>query len=83
MYIYIIYFIILLIFLFLILVISKAINQGVKAKSERASKEKNFFSNKKIQINIVEEIKQLKKLRQDKILTDEEFKKAKDKLLND
>ena len=77
---YIIYFIMILIFLFVILLISKAINRGIEAKSKVKSK-KNIFHKKKP--NMVNEIKRLKQLRKNKILSKIEFKKAKNKLLNE
>ena len=48
-----------LIFLFVILLISKAINRGIEAKSKVKSKKK-YFSYKKTKPNIVNEIKRLK-----------------------
>ena len=76
---YIIYFIIVLIFLFLILHISKAINRGIEAKDKIISKEKKYFQMRKQ--NLIQQIK-LKDLREDKILSQMEFKKIKNKLLN-
>jgi len=71
------------IFLFLILLILRAISQGIKAKDKIISKKKKYFLDEEIKLNIVDEVKRLKKLREDKTLSKVEFKKAKNKLLND
>ncbi|MDB4846392.1 hypothetical protein OAH88_04390 [Candidatus Pelagibacter sp.] len=75
----IIFFIIILIFLFVIFLTLKALNRGIKAKSEFRFKKKF----KKMKPNIVIEIEKLKKLRDNKTLSEIEFKKAKNKLLSD
>ena len=67
-----IYILFVLIFLFLIFLIAKAIGRGVEAK-------KNF--NQVKQKNLIIEISKLKKLLNDGTLTQEEFKKAKKKIL--
>jgi hypothetical protein len=72
---YIIYFIIAFIFLFLIFDISKAISRGVEAKDKVVSKEKKYFLGEETKPNIVDKIKRLKELREDKILSEIEFKK--------
>lgn len=83
MHIYIIYFTVVLIFLFLISLILKALNRGIKAKTKiQSNKKKSSDSDKKLKPTIVDEIEKLKKLKEDKTLSETEFKKAKNKLLN-
>ena len=78
MHIYIIYFTVVLIFLFLILLILKALNRGIKAKTKIQSNKKNLqYSDRKLKPTIVDEIEKLKKLKEDKTLSEIEFKKLK------
>ena len=76
MFIYIIYFTVLLIFLFIILLISKAINRGIKAKSSPTYNKKKSFLDKNN--NILDNIERLKN---DGTLSKIKFQKAKNKLL--
>ena len=82
---YIIYAICFLIFLFIGNLTIKAINSGIEAKQE--NKKININQKEKFEISNIEssklssELKELKKLRDNGILNDEEFSKAKKKIL--
>tara|TARA_B110000881_G_C18193472_1_gene325971 strand:- start:80 stop:316 length:237 start_codon:yes stop_codon:yes gene_type:complete len=76
MFTYIIYFTVLLIFLFIILLISKAIQRGIEAKSSPTYNKKKSFLDKNN--NILDNIERLKN---DGTLSKIKFQKAKNKLL--
>ena len=80
---YIIYFAVFLIVVFVLTIAVKAITRGVEAK--QIIKEEN---NKELQKNdytqnfeVIDKIKELKELHNNGTITDDEFKKAKEKLL--
>jgi len=75
MFIYIIYFTVLLIFLFIILLISKAINRGLEAKSSATyNKKKSFLSKNNNILNNIE------RLKDEGTLSKIEYQKGKNKL---
>ncbi len=85
----IIYFIVFVILIFVLSIAVKAITRGVEAK-QNIKEEKNLDQNRDNQINtvnenhnleIINQLKELKDLHDKGILNDEEFKKAKDKIL--
>ena len=90
MFIYLIYFIVFVILLIVIILGAKAVNRGIEAKNKiKENFEKNqndnfeefdVLENNK-ELNLSNEIKKLNKLHSDGILSDEEFKKAKEKIL--
>ena len=85
---YFIYFIVFLILMFVLFIAVQAITRGIEAKENNKlnlSKEKSFENeisnyNEKDLI-ITNEIKELKKLYDDGIIDEDEFKKAKEKIL--
>ena len=79
----IIYFTVFVILAFVLSIAVKAITRGVEAK-QVIKEEKNLELNKESDIQsleIIDQIKELKNLHDKGVLNDEEFKKAKDKLL--
>ena len=84
MTIYFIYCLVALILLFVICIAFKAVMRGFEAKQNyHFINEKNNNKNMKVtSTKVLEEIQQLKKLHEDGTLDDNEFKKAKDKILN-
>ena len=79
----IIYFTVFVILAFVLSIAVKAITRGVEAK-QVIKEEKNLELNKESGIQsleIIDQIKELKNLHDKGVLNDEEFKKAKDKLL--
>ena len=80
---YIIYFAILLILAFVLSIAVKAITRGVEAK--QIIKDENNYDMKikseNLNIEVIDQIKELKELHDKGILNDDEFKKAKDKIL--
>ena len=74
----IIYIIVALILIFVLYLAVKAITRGVEAKSELRDE-----NNSELQIeeNISDELIKIKKLHQEGIINEEEFKKAKEKIL--
>tara|TARA_B100000029_G_C16699180_1_gene638730 strand:- start:53 stop:292 length:240 start_codon:yes stop_codon:yes gene_type:complete len=76
---YIIYIVVFLILAYVIIIAFNAINRGIEAKHNNKSIIEEKMETKK---NLVEEINQIKKLHNEGVLNDEEFKKAKDKVLN-
>ena len=76
----IIYAVVAFILIFVLYLAVKAITRGVEAKSE-LSKEKEESDNREIKQDISIEISKLKKMYDDGVITQEEFKKAKDKIL--
>ena len=78
-----IYLAVFLILAFVLSIAVKAITRGVEAK-QVIKEEKNLELNKESEIEsleIIDQIKELKNLHDKGVLNDEEFKKAKDKLL--
>tara|TARA_X000000950_G_C13650014_1_gene551278 strand:- start:530 stop:784 length:255 start_codon:yes stop_codon:yes gene_type:complete len=79
----IIYLTVFVILAFVLSIAVKAITRGVEAK-QVIKEEKNLELNKESEIEsleIIDQIKELKNLHDKGVLNDEEFKKAKDKLL--
>ena len=79
----IIYFTVFVILAFVLSIAVKAITRGVEAK-QVIKDEKNLEVSKESKnqsLEIIDQIKQLKDLNDKGVLNDEEFKKAKDKLL--
>ena len=78
-----IYFTVFIILAFVLSIAVKAITRGVEAK-QVIKDEKNLELNKENKnqsLEIIDQIKELKDLYDKGVLNDEEFKKAKDKLL--
>ena len=59
----------------------KAISRGIEARSEMKKNDNNIFNKKNNQDNLSNEILKLKKMYEDGVISEEEFKKAKEKLL--
>ena len=80
---YILYISAFLIFIFVILIASKAIKQGVEAKKGNFKKSDNIERDKTISENtkISDELIKIKTLYETGDLTEEEYKKAKNKIL--
>ena len=79
----IIYFAVFVILVFVLSIAVKAITRGVEAK-QIIKDEKNFHldSEKSIQnLEVVDQIKELKNLHEKRVLSDDEFRKAKEKIL--
>ena len=79
----IIYLAVFVILAFVLSIAVKAITRGVEAK-QIIKEEKNLDFNKEREnqsLEIIDQIKELKDLHEKNVLNDEEFKKAKDKLL--
>ena len=79
----IIYLTVFVILAFVLSIAVKAITRGVEAK-QLIKDEKNLELNKENEnqsLEIIDQIKELKNLHEKGVLNDEEFKKAKDKLL--
>ena len=79
----IIYFTVFIILIFVLSIAVKAITRGVEAK-QIIKEEKNLELNTEGEnqnLEIIDQIKELKDLYDNGVLNDEEFKKAKDKLL--
>ena len=79
----IIYFVVFLILVFVLFIAVKAITRGVEAK-QLIKEEKNLFSEKEINhqnLEIINQIKELKNLRDSGVINEDEFKKAKEKIL--
>ena len=79
----IIYFAVFIILVFVLSIAVKAITRGVEAK-QAIKEEKNFNldSEKSIQNSeVVDQIKELKNLHEKGVLNDDEFRKAKEKIL--
>ena len=83
----IIYFTVFIILVFVLSIAVKAITRGVEAKQTIKEnrnldfKKENENQSQNQSLEIVDQIKELKKLYNDGILSEEEFKKAKDKVL--
>ena len=79
----IIYFTVFIILAFVLSIAVKAITRGVEAK-QIIKDEKNFKFNKENEnqnLEVVNQLRELKELRDQGIINDDEFKKAKDKIL--
>ena len=79
----IIYFLVFIILVFVLSIAVKAITRGVEAK-QIIKEEKDLDLNKENQnqnLEVIDQIKELKELHDKGILSDEEFKKAKEKIL--
>tara|TARA_Y100001970_G_scaffold232368_1_gene289210 strand:- start:828 stop:1073 length:246 start_codon:yes stop_codon:yes gene_type:complete len=76
----IIYVVVAIILIFVLYLAVKAITRGVEAKSE-LSKEKNESDMNEIKNDLSIEISKLKKMLDDGVITQEEFSKAKEKIL--
>ena len=79
----IIYLAVFLILVFVLSIAVKAITRGVEAK-QNIKDEKNFElikENEEKDLEVINQIKELKNLHDTGVLNDEEFKKAKDKIL--
>ena len=79
----IIYILVFLILAFVLSIAVKAITRGVEAK-QIIKEEKDLDLNKENQkqnLEVIDQIKELKELHEKGILSDEEFKKAKEKIL--
>ena len=79
----IIYFTVFIILVFVLSIAVKAITRGVEAK-QIIKDEKNFKFNKENEnqnLEVVTQLRELKELRDQGIINDDEFKKAKDKIL--
>ena len=74
----IIFILIALILLFVLYLAVKAITRGVEAKNDLNSEIETYEDNSS---NLSNEIIKIKKLHDDGVLNDEEYKKAKDKIL--
>ena len=79
----IIYFTVFVILVFVLSIAVKAITRGVEAKQIiKEEKNLNFDKDRENEnLDIIDQIKDLKNLYDKGVLTDEEFKKAKEKLL--
>tara|TARA_B100000579_G_C22009751_1_gene478929 strand:- start:18 stop:266 length:249 start_codon:yes stop_codon:yes gene_type:complete len=81
MFINFIYLIIFLILTFVLVIAVKAITRGIEAK-QNIKEEKLLDDNKNEDVyNLANEIQKINKLHSDGILNDDEFKKAKEKIL--
>ena len=76
----IIYVVVAFILIFVLYLAVKAITRGVEAKSE-LSKEKEESDTREIKQDLSIEISKLKKMLDDGVITQEEFSKAKEKIL--
>jgi len=74
----IIYIIVALILIFVLYLAVKAITRGVEAKSELRDENNSELQSEE---NISDELIKIKKLHQEGIINEEEFKKAKEKIL--
>ena len=77
----IIFILIALILLFVLYLAVKAITRGVEAKNDLNSNNETNETNEDSSTNLSNEIIKIKKLHDDGVLNDEEYKKAKDKIL--
>jgi large-conductance mechanosensitive channel len=78
-----IYFVVFVILAFVLSIAVKAITRGVEAK-QILKEEKNIVINDENQnqnLEVINQIKELKELHTNGVINDEEFKKAKDKIL--
>ena len=79
----IIYFAVFIILVFVLSIAVKAITRGVEAKQIiKDEKKSDLDSEKSIQnLEVVDQIKELKNLHEKGVLSDDEFRKAKEKIL--
>ena len=79
----IIYFAVFVILAFVLSIAVKAITRGVEAKQIiKDEKNSDLDSEKSIQnLEVVDQIKELKNLHEKRVLSDDEFRKAKEKIL--
>ena len=79
----IIYFLVFIILAFVLSIAVKAITRGVEAKQIIKDEKNNQImdENENHDFEVINKIKELKNLHDQKILTDDEFKKAKEKIL--
>ena len=80
---YIIYFAVFIILVFVLSIAVKAITRGVEAKQMIKEEKNQEFDggNENQNLKIVSQLKELKDLYDNGIINDDEFKKAKDKIL--
>ena len=85
---YFIYFLVFCILSFVIYIAGKALNRGIDSKKKMREQSKNYkkkfnlsFKNNKNDENFLKELNELKKLYDNGTLSEEEFKKGKDKIL--
>mgnify|MGYP001472712751 CR=1 FL=1 len=79
----IIYFVVFVILVFVLFIAVKAITRGVEAK-QIIKEERNQFTEKEIDhqnSEVINQIKELKELKDNGVINDDEFKKAKEKIL--
>ena len=81
MFIYFIYFIIFAILTFVLVIAVKAITRGIEAKEKNKEEEILYEYKNDDSDNLASQFQKLNKLHTDGILNNEEFKKAKEKLL--
>ena len=81
MLIYFIYFIIFAILTFVLVIAVKAITRGIEAKEKNKEEEILYEDKNDDSDNLASQFQKLNKLHTDGILNNEEFKKAKEKLL--
>jgi len=89
---YLVFGIAIIIFATVIVISGKAISRGIEAKQnmkEKSEDEKISLSDieenantSKLNLNLIDQINDLNKLKEQGIISDEEFKKAKEKILN-
>ena len=89
---YIVFGIVLIIFVTVIIITGKAISRGIEAKQNQknisgenaksSNEEHSDNSESLLSTNITNQLNELIKLKDQGVLTDEEFKKAKEKILN-
>jgi len=82
----------LIIFVIVIIITGKAISRGIEAKQnqknisdenvQNSNEEYSFNSESLSGTNLTDQLNELNKLKEQGALTDEEFKKAKEKILN-
>ena len=58
----------------------KAISSGIEARSKMKKKDNNIFNKKNNQDNLSSEILKLKEMYENGVISEDEFKKAKEKL---
>jgi len=79
---YTIYFAVAVILIFVLYLAVKAITRGVEAKNELSKEKNDEVSENDEKKNISFEISELKKMYDEGTITEKEFKKAKEKILN-
>ena len=76
---YFLYISVLCIFIFVLLIDFRAIKQGMDAKSENSQEDNEYPLNK----SMSEELEKISKLYENGSLSEDEYKKAKEKILNE